>query len=88
MISMGLKHILKYFPEWGPTTTIMNLLCSILTSLDFFLDFILLGETLSSSLPREGKIEQKYIPKHTHMEMDHVHICQIKIEHLLERLSG
>lgn len=43
---------------------------------------------MGSSLPRESKIEQEYIPKHTHMEMDHVHICRIKIEHLPEGLSG
>jgi len=88
MLSMGLKHILKYFPEWEPIITIINLLCSILIPLDYFRNFILLGETPSSSLPREGKLQKKYIPKHTHMEMDHVHICQTKIQHLLERLSG
>lgn len=43
---------------------------------------------MSSSLPREGKIEEECIPKDTHMEMDRVHICQIKIEHLPEGLSG
>lgn len=88
MISMGLKHILKYFPEWEPIITIINLLCSFLISLDFFRNFILLQETPSSSFPSEGKLEQKYIPMHTYMEMDHVHTRQIKIEHLLERLSG
>lgn len=50
---------------------------------NFIRDFPLQGETPC----REGKIEQEYIPRHTHMEMDHVHIRQIKIEHLLERLS-
>lgn len=43
---------------------------------------------MGSSLPKEGKIEQEHIPKHTHMEMAHVHIRQIKIEPCLKGCQG
>lgn len=43
---------------------------------------------MGRSLPKEDMVEWEYIPKHTRMEMDHVHIRQIKIVHLSEGLSG